>query len=229
MYAGNVFADFLKSRGFEIKGKVVRDLTTRQQYQGLDLTTRNQQWQTIFIFETPIEAVIRHCNKESMNLYAEALCKRMGAAASTAGGSWPGGTAVTANFLRELGVPDKEFHLDDGCGLSRENAVTANAILRVLLHDYYSASKDIFIGSLPVGGEDGTLRHRFSDSLRGHVFAKTGFIANVSSLSGFLQTRKGNWYAFSILMNGIPDLSNSSIKPLQQKIVEAIDEYDSGK
>jgi D-alanyl-D-alanine carboxypeptidase/D-alanyl-D-alanine-endopeptidase (penicillin-binding protein 4) len=81
----------------------------------------------------------------------------------------------------------------------------------------------MFIESLAVGGVDGTLHRRFG-SMEGRVHAKTGFIANVSALSGYLQARDGNWYVFSILMDGIPDHSNSMIKPLQDRIVQAIDQ-----
>ena len=141
------------------------------------------------VFETPLPTAINRCNKDSMNLYAEAFCKRLGATAGE--GSWQSGTAVVGRFLKQLGVPENEFRLDDGSGLSRENAVTPDAIIRVLLHNYYSSAKDTFITSLPVGGVDGTLRKRFAGSLRGRVFGKTGFIANVSSLSGYYKTARG--------------------------------------
>ena len=224
MYAGTVFADILKAKGIVVAGQVVRDRTTRQQYSATATAARAQLWPILCIFETPLQSVINRCNKDSMNLYAEALCKRIGAAASTVGGTWPGGTAVTGHFLKQLGVAETEFNLDDGCGLSRENTITADAIVRVLMHDYFSPYKDIFIGSLPIGGVDGTLRRRFTGSLKGRVFAKTGFIANVSALSGYLQARNGDWYAFAILMNNIPDKSNSNYKPLQEKMVKAIDD-----
>lgn len=229
MYAGTVLTDVLKASGIQVTGQTIRDRGTRQAYAAADPKTRSQQWQALCIFETPLQTVVNRCNKDSMNLYAESLCKRLGAAASTVGGTWAGGTAVTGYFLKQLGVPEREFILDDGCGLSRDNRVTTDAIIRVLLHNFYSPQKDIFLGSLPVGGVDGTLKKRFSDSLRGRVFAKTGFIANVSALSGYLQARNGQWYAFSILMNGIPDKSNSSYKPLQEQILKAVDENAGGK
>ena len=226
MYAGTVFTDLLKSRGIQVSGTTIRDVSTRQQYAKADAATRAQQWQVLCIFETPLPTAISRCNKDSMNLYAEAFCKRLGATAGQ--GSWQNGTAVVGKFLKQLGIPDSDFRLDDGSGLSRENATTADAIVRVLMHNYFSPSKTSFLDSLPIGGVDGTLRKRFTGSLRGRVFAKTGFIANVSALSGYLKTRAGDWYAFSVLMNDIPDLSNSSIKPLQDEIVEALDKAASG-
>jgi D-alanyl-D-alanine carboxypeptidase len=76
-----------------------------------------------------------------------------------------------------------------------------------------------------VAGVDGRyLQTRFAGTdLRGRVLLKSGFVNNVSGISGFLHARDGGWYIFSILMNGIPDGANSGAKLLQERIVKAID------
>jgi D-alanyl-D-alanine carboxypeptidase/D-alanyl-D-alanine-endopeptidase (penicillin-binding protein 4) len=96
-------------------------------------------------------------------------------------------------------------------------------MVRVLAHDYYSKDSQTFMASLSIGGVDGTLKRRFEGDMRGRVLGKSGFVAGVSALSGYLHAKDGHWYAFSILMNGIPELSNSSIKPLQERIIRALD------
>jgi serine-type D-Ala-D-Ala carboxypeptidase/endopeptidase (penicillin-binding protein 4) len=219
LYAATVFADMLAREGIAVRGGVVRDRTDRQRFAAADAAGR-QQWQTVRSSETPIETVIVECNKESMNMYAEALCKRQGATGPGRNGSWASGLATTAAFLNTLGVPESEYHLDDGSGLSSENRVTANAIIRVLLQDYYSSSKDIFMKSLPIGGVDGTLRKRFDPSLHGRVLAKTGYISSACALSGYLQAKSGDWYAFTILFNNMGE----PVRPLQDRIVKAIDD-----
>jgi D-alanyl-D-alanine carboxypeptidase/D-alanyl-D-alanine-endopeptidase (penicillin-binding protein 4) len=223
LYSATVLAETLVRGGIQISG-VGRDRTSRQRYAAATPQQRAKDWTVLCIFETPIRAVINRANKDSQNLYAEALCKRSGAASSGQSGSWANGTANTARFLQQLGVATSEFCLDDGCGLSRDNLISANAMVHVLMHNWVMPYRQEFLDSLSVGGVDGTLRKRFDNGLSGRVHAKTGFIANVSSLSGYLEGRDGNWYAFSILINGIPDLSNSSIKPLQDRIVKAIDD-----
>ena len=228
LYSGTVLRETLASHGISITGALKRDRETRQQHAAADPLTRDQDWQILCVFETPLSAVVTRCNKESMNLYAEALSKRMGAAVLSSG-TWEGGATVVGRYLTKLGVAEAEFRLDDGSGLSRDNRVSPNALIRSLLHNYYSPNRALFVDSLPVGGVDGTLHKRFDGNLRGRVFAKTGFIANVSALTGYLKARNGEWYAFSILMNDIPDLSNSSIKPLQEKIVQAIDDAAAGE
>ena len=84
-------------------------------------------------------------------------------------------------------------------------------------------NRDAFIHSLAVAGEDGTFEKRFrNNNLRGRVFGKSGYIAGVSCLSGYVKTESGQWFAFSILMNGITD--NGTAKALQERIVAAIDD-----
>ena len=115
------------------------------------------QWKKIF-----------EANKDSINLYAECMCKRIGAAVTGQSGSWQNGTAALTDFLRNsVGLSETEFTIDDGCGLSRKNGVSANVLCKVLAHDWYGPNRDAFVSSLAVGGVDRkTLKKRFTDVLR---------------------------------------------------------------
>jgi len=80
----------------------------------------------------------------------------------------------------------------------------------------------LFIKSLPIGGIDGTLANRFKNSpARNHVFAKTGTISGVSSLSGFINTKKNNWIIFSIFIQNFVG-SSKQARDIQDKICEII-------
>jgi D-alanyl-D-alanine carboxypeptidase/D-alanyl-D-alanine-endopeptidase (penicillin-binding protein 4) len=60
---------------------------------------------------------------------------------------------------------------------------------------------DAYVGAMAEPGEDeSTLEDRLR-GLEGRVFAKTGTISNVSSLSGYLVRRDGQQVVFSILSN----------------------------
>jgi D-alanyl-D-alanine carboxypeptidase/D-alanyl-D-alanine-endopeptidase (penicillin-binding protein 4) len=185
----------------------------------------DRSWTLLAVHETPLSSVIDRANKDSMNLYAECLCKRLGFA-RYGQGTWKTGTTAVADFLRLLKIPSSQYALDDGCGLSKSNAISAHLMVTVLMHDYFGPNSDVWIGSLAVAGQDGTLAERFHGSdLRGRVIAKTGFVNGVSCLSGYLRAKDDNWYCFSILFNGIPDGSNSGAKILQERIVRAIDQH----
>jgi D-alanyl-D-alanine carboxypeptidase/D-alanyl-D-alanine-endopeptidase (penicillin-binding protein 4) len=164
-----------------------------------------------------------------MNLYAEALCKRIGAAVTGESGTWDNGTAAVGGFLESVGVSRQEFNLDDGCGLSKKNTISPNAIAKILGYEFHGKDHKTFVESLAVAGIDGTFKDRFQGSdLRGRVFGKSGYVVGVSACSGLLKAKDGQWYAFSILMNGLPEGTNGGAKQLQERIVKAVDAASSG-
>jgi len=219
LFAATVLSETLKSAGVKVNGEVRRDRTVRARHDAGTL-----KWSLVGVNETPLPIILARANKDSVNLYAESLCKRLGFATAHQSGSWANGTAAVGAFLLEAGVPPEQFHLDDGCGLSKLNNISPNAICKLLTYDFYGPNHQPFMSSLGVAGVDGTLTERFRGSdIRGRLFGKSGFVEGVSALSGYLHGRDGAWYVFSILMNGIPHQSNSLIKPLQEKIIKAVD------
>jgi serine-type D-Ala-D-Ala carboxypeptidase/endopeptidase (penicillin-binding protein 4) len=222
LYAGTVLAEQLSAVGIKLTGSVKRDLTFRAAYEKA-VAAGDPSYVLLAVNETPLSSVIARANKDSMNLYAECLCKRLGFATSGQG-TWAAGTAAVASFLNSIGIAPTQYALDDGCGLSKANAISSKLMVTVLTHDYFSKSSKAWLASLAVAGEDGTLADRFRGSdLRGRVIAKTGFVNGVSCLSGYLHAKDDNWYCFSIMFNGIPEGTNSAAKLLQERIVHAID------
>ncbi|MGD0461682.1 MAG: D-alanyl-D-alanine carboxypeptidase/D-alanyl-D-alanine-endopeptidase [Tepidisphaeraceae bacterium] len=224
MYTGALLAETLKSAGISLSGTVKRDRTARQAYLAA-LTNHDATWTLLAVHETPLLSVIDRANKDSMNLYAECLCKRLGFAKSGAG-TWQAGTAAVGGFLNSLNIPPSQYTLDDGCGLSKNNTISSHLMVTVLTHDYFGGNSAAWLASLSVAGEDGTLAERFHGSdLRGRVIAKSGYVNGVSCLSGYLHAKDDNWYCFSIMFNGIPEGSNSGAKFLQERIVRAVDQH----
>ena len=223
LFAATVLHETLEVNGVKITAATpVRDRTLRAALLKTPLD-KDPTWTVMAIHETPLATILARANKDSMNLYAEALCKRIGAAAGTESGSWKNGTAANGAFLQKIGVDPSEFHLDDGCGLSKENTLSANALCQVLVHNHHNpAVKDAFFTSLSIAGKDGTLEHRFAGTdLRGRVFGKSGYVNSVRTLTGYLKARDDNWYVFSILINQIADTATG--KYLQEQIVHALD------
>jgi D-alanyl-D-alanine carboxypeptidase/D-alanyl-D-alanine-endopeptidase (penicillin-binding protein 4) len=216
LYAATVLAEAISAGGATVKGLVHRDVAAR-----VALARGDPAYRVLAEARTPLLAVIGRANKDSMNLYAECLCKRLGADANGGGGgSWANGTAAVGAFLRKVGVPADQFRLDDGCGLSKSNLVTAGAVTQVLTYDFASPNADAFMATLAVAGQDGTLLDRFAHSpLRGRVLAKTGHVSGVNCLSGYLHAADGQWYAFAILINRTAGGAN----PVEERIVKAID------
>lgn len=138
----------------------------------------------------------------SQNWIAEQLLLALGAESGKRG-SWPDGLSVLTEFLRhEVGIDSLDVSARDGSGLSAYNLVTPRALVRVL--QYMAARPDAakYRAALAEPGEaDSTLEERLS-GLEGRVFAKTGTISNVNSLSGYLVRDGGQEVIFSILANG---------------------------
>ena len=118
-------------------------------------------------------------------------------------GSWSEGIVVISEFLTEVvGIDSLDISPRDGSGLSAYNLVTPRALVRILQYLSSSQNTGTYRSALATPGEeDSTLQERLSD-LEGRVFAKTGTISNVNSLSGYLTRDDGSEVIFSILSNG---------------------------
>ncbi len=181
------------------------------------------------IITTPISTIVTRCNRDSKNLYAEALIKRVGYALTNEPGSWLNGAAIVRLTVHER-IGDANLArlivVADGSGLSRTNRVAA-ATFTAWLHTFLSDDTvgTVFVQSLAVGGQSGTLKNRFKNiDLQGAVVrAKSGYIKHVSCLSGYVISPDGRARSFSILVNGLtePD-AVSHAKKMQESIVSAI-------
>lgn len=175
--------------------------------------------------ETPLMAVIARANTDSVNMMAEALCKRLGHDATGEPGSWDNGTAAMAAYLKSLHLPDALYTLDDGSGLSPKNKVAPRALSTVLARVALRDDAAAYIETLATPGEEGTLRRRFRAlPCAPDVRAKTGHIKGVSTLSGYL-TVDDRQFAFSVLVNAFPGNSHE----VQEQIVNELWKWAKNK
>ncbi|MEM7228524.1 MAG: D-alanyl-D-alanine carboxypeptidase/D-alanyl-D-alanine-endopeptidase [Planctomycetota bacterium] len=180
------------------------------------------------IVRTPLATVVTRCNRDSQNLYAECLLKRVGHELTGEAGSWTNGAAMVRHVIYEdLLNPAllAGLRVSDGSGLSRDNRVTP-ALMTAWLLSFHENEElgSIFIDSLAVGGQSGTLHKRFrDDNLHGAtVQAKSGYINGVSCLTGYVTGANGHRYAFSILVNDLKPGTVAKAKRFQEKVVSRI-------
>jgi len=149
----------------------------------------------------PLSRILALLNKPSDNLIAETLLKDLGANVKGEGSS-SAGAEVEMEFAKRIGMDASELSITDGSGLSRMDYISASNLVALLSYMYSSKNAKVFIDSLPIAGVDGSLYSRMKGTpAQGNVRAKTGYIARVCSLSGYVTTKSGEPLAFSILLN----------------------------
>ena len=148
----------------------------------------------------PLSEDVKVTLKVSQNLHAE-LYQRLLGRLEGDDGSIAQGARVVRAFLIQAGVDPGDFVFYDGSGLSPIDLITPRAATTLLTYAARQPWGELYRSSLPEGGVDGTLSDRFPHQLRGRVFAKTGTLADVNALSGYLTTSSGRTLVFSILCN----------------------------
>jgi D-alanyl-D-alanine carboxypeptidase/D-alanyl-D-alanine-endopeptidase (penicillin-binding protein 4) len=140
--------------------------------------------------------VVRVTNHISHNLFADEALRTVGRAAGGEGSFEAGERAVT----RMLSSADPPRMLD-GSGLSRLDRVSARTVVALLAAMERSPE---FRASLPIAGSEAGLRRMYGTAAAGNLRAKTGTLATVSALSGYVTAADGERLAFSIITNGVP-------------------------
>jgi D-alanyl-D-alanine carboxypeptidase/D-alanyl-D-alanine-endopeptidase (penicillin-binding protein 4) len=174
----------------------------------------------------PFEQDVVVTNKVSQNLHAELLLRLLGRLEG-GDGSIAQGLRVVRTFLTATGntgpgIDPGDFIFYDGSGLSPQDLVTPRALTHLLTFASRQPWGETYRASLPVGGIDGTLSSRFTDSaLKGKVFAKTGTLSEVHGLSGYLTAASGRTLNFSIIVND-RNPQGDAARVAMDKIVAAI-------
>lgn len=138
----------------------------------------------------------------SDNLVGETLTKSLGIARAGLPGKTAPGIAVEIEFLKRIGVDPATVSVVDGSGLSRYNAVTPRALVKLLQYEWSSPNRDDVLNALPVSGSRGSLRKEFTaPDLARRIYAKSGSMTNVANLAGYLATNRHGSVTFALLLD----------------------------
>ncbi|MFC1766902.1 D-alanyl-D-alanine carboxypeptidase/D-alanyl-D-alanine-endopeptidase, partial [Planctomycetota bacterium] len=174
-FFGFLLAEALSRQGIQVEGQLLEVA-----FRDLDA------FQPVAEYRTTLVQCLHRCNKDSLNLAAEALLKTVAAQAMEGGcnGSWPVGQQVFTAYLASLGIPAEEFVVDDASGLSHRNRISPRAFTRVLQDMYRSEQWSLYKESLAIAGVDGTIKKYAAfkqDPYRGRILGKTGYINGAKS------------------------------------------------
>ncbi|MFP4162976.1 MAG: D-alanyl-D-alanine carboxypeptidase/D-alanyl-D-alanine-endopeptidase [Chitinispirillaceae bacterium] len=211
LFAGTVFKELLEKNGVRVKGTV--------RLGSVPSTVRKIE----SFHSASLGDIVKKFLKQSDNLIGECILKTLGAVDAGIPGEAYNGVKVIEQEMEKIGIKSNEFRIVDGCGLSTYNLLTPRQVVSVLkaAQDDFTIYPE-FSSALAVAGADGTLQRRMSDSLLiRSVRAKTGTMSGISSLAGYLRTKKGTLVAFSVMVNGFIGYS-LPVRAAQDSIVKVL-------
>jgi len=138
----------------------------------------------------------------SDNLMGELLLKQLGVFEGGQPGTDANGILLEQQFLRSIGIDPGTVTISDGSGLSDYDRITPSDLVAILQYDWDAPYRDVVLNALPVAGVRGTLQHAYVGTPAERVlFAKTGSVNHVRTISGFIQTNSHGPITFSFLIN----------------------------
>ncbi len=146
----------------------------------------------------PLSAIIDRANKESVNLYVEALLRTIGLRQNNDPSLAACLDAVYA-FWRSRGIEVNGLQLRDGSGLAGRNFIPASLMTAMLVE---VADNEDFRRSLAVAGRSGTVEFALrGTAAEGRLQAKSGSLDAVRAFAGYAVNRSGQTLAFAIMVN----------------------------
>jgi D-alanyl-D-alanine carboxypeptidase/D-alanyl-D-alanine-endopeptidase (penicillin-binding protein 4) len=158
---------------------------------------------TLTLRSPPLAEVVRDINKFSNNVMAQQLLLTLALQALP-----ESATGVTAQQARDLlaawlaertGALDDAVVVDNGSGLSRLSRLPARRLARLLQQAADGPHFGELLASLPISGQDGTLRR--SRAPEGRAQLKTGSLRDVAALAGYVLSDTGRRYVFVAMVN----------------------------
>jgi D-alanyl-D-alanine carboxypeptidase/D-alanyl-D-alanine-endopeptidase (penicillin-binding protein 4) len=137
------------------------------------------------LISPPLDSINYWFMKKSINLYGEALLKTM-AYQKYGLGSTAKGVELVKEFWKERGIEPSALHIIDGSGLSPQNHVTADALVKVLQYAKSRPWFPYYYDALPVYNG---------------MKLKSGTIGGVKSFAGYHTAKDGTAYTVALIIN----------------------------
>jgi len=143
--------------------------------------------------------------EKSINLYGEALIKTI-AYEKTGVGSTEKGVELLKDFWNKNGIEKSALNILDGSGLSPQNRVSTDAIVKALQYAKDKAWYNSFYNALPVYNG---------------MHIKSGTIGGAKAYTGYHTSKAGTAYTFAIIINNY-DSEGGSIVSKMYKVLDEL-------
>lgn len=150
------------------------------------------------VLSPPLDSINYWFLKKSINLYGEALVKTLGYEKKH-DGSTEAGMNIIKGFWKSKGIEETSINIIDGSGLSPQNRVTSEALVKVMQYAKTRQWFNAFYNALP--------------EING-IKMKSGYITGVRSFTGYV-----NNYTFAVVINNY----NGSSGDILRKIYKLLD------
>ncbi len=140
----------------------------------------------------PLAQVLVDINKQSNNVMARNLMLSLVAERGGKPASAVAASERVLAWMASTGLPVQGTVMENGSGLSRAERVPAATLAEILDYAWQQPTMPELLTSLPVAGVDGTMVRRNGDSaVRGRAHIKTGSLAGVASIAGYVTAASG--------------------------------------
>jgi len=171
-----------------------------------------------------LKEIINVTNKQSINLYAEALNLISDTAQELK--SVEGGIQSLEAFLTKNKIRHQGNRFLDGSGVSPMNRMTPQVMIDLLSVMYRSPLKEDFQSTLAVGGQSGTFKYYFKSGIAaGNIMGKSGTMNGVRNYTGYVKNKYGETIAFCLMMNDYDEDRKSEIMKKVETLMEAVIEH----
>jgi len=170
-------------------------------------------------WESPrtLAEVVADVNKFSNNVMSRHLLLQLAGQGGARPATPESARAALRAWLSAQGLELPGLVVENGAGLSRIERISADGLARVLLHAAAGPFADTLRESLPVVGVDGTMKHRMNgEAVAGRAWIKTGSLAEVRTIAGYVDAASGRRYAVALFYNG-PRVD--AAPPLQERFL----------
>lgn len=184
----NTFKDELKKQGIEL----TNNKYVGNNENGIKPTALLTHW------SPPLDSINYWFLRKSINLYGEALTKTLGYEKKKEG-STQAGISIIKNFWKDRGIDTTSINMFDGSGLSPQNRITSEALVKVMQYARSQPYFNSFYNALP----------EFNG-----IKMKSGTIGGVKSFTGYV-----NGYTFAVVVNNY----NGSTGEMVRKLYRLLD------
>ena len=192
-------------------GVVLDSVTTFEEHPPLDAILLSS-------CQHSIDQLLLDMMKDSDNLYAECLYYQLAASFGHRPARAAHARAMEKQLVNRLGLDSGRYRFADGSGLSLYNYVSPELLTMLLRYAWHEPRIYAhLLPSLPVAGEDGTLKKRMKDTAAaGNVKAKTGTLTGIISLAGYATAANGHELCFAMINQGV--LSSREARAFQDRV-----------